>query len=95
MALSLCTGDFRLANPKSITTAGRRDNKLSYALFYIDINEHSRHYGGVYYQRGSRHLETQPHDPDQPPRWKSFADFAQYVYFSQGDGSWCSDMWED
>ena len=80
---------------KLLFLGGRRDYKCSYALFYIDINETSRHYGGVYYQDGFAYLQTRPHDPNGPPRWKSFADFAQYVYFSQGDGSRCSRMWND
>jgi hypothetical protein len=55
---------------KLLFLGGRRDYQCSYALFYIDINETSRHYGGVYYQDGFAYLETRPHDPNGPPRWK-------------------------
>jgi tetratricopeptide (TPR) repeat protein len=68
---------------------GRRDYKSSYALFYIDIKPNSPHYGGVYFQTGYGVLETVAHDPTTSPRWRSFADFAQYVFFSQGSGAWC------
>jgi tetratricopeptide (TPR) repeat protein len=88
---------------KLLFLGGRRDGEYDYALFYVDVNVTSTFYGGVYYQgtctsQGpvvQEWLQTVAHDPTQPPRWKSFADYAQYVYLSQGLRGWHDDnFWE-
>jgi hypothetical protein len=49
----------------------------------MNVNDFSRHCGGVYYQDGFAYLETHPHQPNGPPG-KSFADFASKYTYRKG-----------